>query len=207
MVNAIAGFQLSGENDGELSALKAIFDARMRRARDQLHFGRRSRMRRRVRLRELLSTQDWLWESNRHLNATATTTATPKVTSYPIVGFKEIIWTPETALFLQEVAPCSRFILNMRKNTAAQVRSAFFSEHPSSLKRVMEQNDLVRAAIKTVPPGRVFRIDLEDFSAEAFTALARWLGVGCEFRAVAHFNLNGTYEASNSVPCIPVPTI
>jgi hypothetical protein len=196
MINSLPGFDISGENDDELSALRAVYESRSRRScQYAAQMGKENRACSSRNRRELLAVQSWLWEANLH----GGNMSRP---SPNVVGFKEIIWTDKSARFLQEVAPCSRFVLNMRRNLTAQAASGFFREHPDALARVEEQKSLVLAAYRTIPRERVFRLDLEDFSVSKFNALAAWLGVPCKFQTLAHANRDGTYDASSHVPCV-----
>lgn len=113
-----------------------------------------------------------------------------------IRGFKEIRHTPVHVLHLASMLPTSKFIFNMRVDTAAQAASAFYRHRngTEALNAIMRSQEQLEEIAARLPSHRQQTITTEDFSVEKFNDLRRWLGVhNCTFTKVLHMNYNGTY--------------
>lgn len=185
MVNGIPGVFLSGENWNEASRLRQFYSSRgaIMAARHDY----------------LVPLQDWVWETNR-----------PRFRARPLalVGFKEIRWTVADVAFMRQVCPCSRFIVNTRRNVSQQASSAFYrSRTKNPIQDVLERNDTITHAISVIPSEQVYPLSLEEFSVSTFNRLARWLGFSCRFQALIHSNANGSYKAIERANCNPLARI
>lgn len=126
-------------------------------------------------------------------------------------GSKEVHVPADTLPFIRRLFPCSRFIVNVRRNVQKQAQSAFHKlagATPKELRR--ETASLLRA--KERMPLISYTVALEDFGARAFDDVIRWLGYrGCHYDVIGHYNYNGSYSsagvASISGECVHRYTI
>jgi hypothetical protein len=201
MLNGIPGVFLSGENNEEVTRLRELYEARAasRRAIQAATSAAASNETAAVTIAnqyEILSVQQWIWEAN-----------LPPVFIDPtpaIVGFKEIRWTPEDIAFIQQVCPCSRFVINARRDARKQAESSFYQASATPLQDVERANQrLVAIKRAIVPAERLLTVDLEDFSVVKFNRLAsEWLGISCRFRAVIHSNADGSIDPGKQARCM-----
>lgn len=118
--------------------------------------------------------------------------------SVPILGGKEVHLSPLDIFFLKELFPCSRFILNIRRNSEAQSRSAFLRKH-SATELTKRNSYLARLHESWFSESKkeTYLMALEDFSIPLFNDLLRWIGLhDCHYSSIGHFNMNGTYDQS-----------
>lgn len=194
MLNAMPDVFVSGENN-DTALIRETFEKRAGRMCANLYFGKSSVACANTRRYELMAVQNWLWESN--IPAAAYMRKRPS-----IVGFKEIRWTSQDVQFIKEAAPCSRFVLNMRRNSTSQARSGFFAEQPDALRIVRETNERVLRASSIIELERMYKMDLEDFSTKRFNELASWLGrPSCVFQNVTHAHAHNSFEPVAASPC------
>lgn len=190
MLNAVPGVFLSGENNGEASRLRALFEERVARRRTSAANATANL----DETQELLYIQRWIWETN---VPPAFVDANPI-----IVGFKEIRWTPEDVTFIQQVCPCSRFVVNARRNAHEQATSAWY-RNDGGLQDVMDANRrLALSAAAIIPSNRAFELYLEDFDVAQFDQAAAWLGIPCRFRALIHSNKRSTMIVGDKTRCV-----
>lgn len=191
MLDAIPGVFLSGENYNEPAKLQTLLQERMQRVDNSTgHIsGELYRS-------ELAAMQEWIWDTN-----LPAATWLPHGAATSIAGFKEIRWTAEDVAFIQRVCPCSRFVLNTRKDADQQAESGFYVYSTNAVEAVEDANMRIRHAINAVPPDRVFRLQLEEFSIDRFNLLAGWLGFKCRFNRVTHSNARSTYTAGLLAQC------
>lgn len=106
------------------------------------------------------------------------------------LGFKEISvrWNEHVLRFLEQIAPCSKFIFNWR-----DVPTLSLLQTPQAM--VHLRNQLEIALNKTVNHSKVFLLPLgkDGFTLAQFNALAKWLGRTCTFQNILHSNL-GNYD-------------
>ena len=116
--------------------------------------------------------------------------------NYAWVGFKEIRFRTDDELdYILSLFPCSKVIVNIRRDVVRQHKSAFKRSSPIS--KLKSQNDMLLKWSKKHPK-RVFRLALEDFNLDNFNRLAVWLDFpNCHFKQIAHANRNGGYGADN----------
>ena len=114
--------------------------------------------------------------------------------NYAWVGFKEIRFgTADELDYLLSLFPCSKVIVNIRRDVVRQHESAFKEKSPIS--KLKSQNDMLLKWSKK-HPNRVFTLALEDFNLDNFNRLAVWLDFpNCHFKQIAHANRNGGYRA------------
>ncbi len=121
---------------------------------------------------------------------------------YNYIGLKDILWDVGTLTFIAELFPCSRFIINLRRNTTSQHESQFHKAN--SIAKLNQLNiELTEWAIKYNT--RVYQLDLEDFHLNNFNKMASWLGFKCFYNKIAHANnggYNGVYMSNKTVTCI-----
>jgi hypothetical protein len=118
--------------------------------------------------------------------------------SQRILGGKEVHLTPSDISFLKDLFPCSRFILNIRRNSIAQSRSAFLKRQSAT--DIAKRNSyLVHLHESWFPEShkRTYLMVLEDFTVPLFDDLLRWIGLpNCYYHSIGHFNMNGSYDQS-----------
>ena len=114
--------------------------------------------------------------------------------NYTWVGFKEIRFgTADELDYLLSLFPCSKVIVNIRRNIVRQHESAFKEKIPIS--KLESQNDMLLKWSKKYPK-RVFTLALEDFNLDNLNRLAVWLDFpNCRFKQIAHANRDGGYGA------------
>jgi hypothetical protein len=200
MLNGIPGVFLSGENNGEVTRLRELYEARAARRRAMAAASNGTRDQHGAtaasqQQEDLMSIQRWIWEAN-----LPPAFIDPNPT---IVGFKEIRWTPEDIAFIQQVCPCSRFIINARRNAHKQAESSFYQASATPLQDVERANQRLVATKRAIlPPERLFSVDLEDFSVASFNRIAAdWLGISCRFRALIHSNADGSIRPGKQARC------
>ena len=154
-----------------------------------------------------------------------------------IYGFKELLQIPsmdsggqfeaeqphlpsrheEWVEFLETLFPCSRIVLNLRRDRAAHARALVtsFFETKDRLDASVPPLDLVEKELEAVSQfmlewhgnrsrlGRSFLMYTEDMDAQRLTELAQWLGQPCTFHSAPNANeydptLGGAPEAVGS---------
>jgi hypothetical protein len=200
MLNGIPGVFLSGENDGEVTRLRELHELRAARRRAMAAASNGTRDHHDAttasqQQEDLMAIQRWIWEAN-----------LPPAFIDPspaIVGFKEIRWTPADIAFIQQVCPCSRFVINARRDARKQAESSFYQASATPLQDVERANQRLVATKRAImPPERLFTLDLEDFSVANFNRLASdWLGISCRFRALIHSNADGSIRPGKQARC------
>lgn len=114
-----------------------------------------------------------------------------------ILGGKEVHFTIENIYFLRILFPCSRFIFNFRKDSYAQVNSAFHKKKKTSQTELLKLNSQL-LEIHKLWKDYSYLMMLEDFSIPQFNNLLLWLNIhGCSFQSIGHFNQNNTYHLSS----------
>lgn len=190
MANSIPGIFSSGENDNETFRLRQMFKEQVVISNltnpDAYTQSRQSFM---------LALQEWVWILNQPPKRMGFQPST-------VVGFKEIRWTADDVAFIQEVCPSSRFIVNSRKNTIKQAKSGFCRRDPDGLKHVDNANQRIARSAAAIPPDRVYRMCLKDFSVDEFNRLASWLGARCRFQGVTHSHAHGSYTPGARARCV-----
>ena len=114
--------------------------------------------------------------------------------NYTWVGFKEIRFgTADELDYLLSLFPCSKVIVNIRRDVVRQHESAFKEKSPIS--KLKSHNDMLLKWSKKYPK-RVFTLALEDFNLDNLNRLAVWLDFpNCHFKQIAHANRDGGYGA------------
>ena len=153
-----------------------------------------------------------------------------------IYGFKELLQIPsmdsggdfeaeqphlpsrheEWVEFLETLFPCSRIVLNLRRDRAAQAQAlldSFFDTNADPLSapprtRIQKELEAVSQFMlewhgNRSRLGRSFLMYTEDMDAQRFTELAQWLGQPCTFHSAPNANeydptLGGAPEAVGS---------
>ena len=139
-----------------------------------------------------------------------------------IYGFKELLQIPsmdsggefeaeqphlpsrhrEWVEFLETLFPCSRIVLNLRRDRPAHARAVLtsFFDTKDRLDESVPPLDLVEKELETVSQfmlewhhnrsatGRSFLMYTEDMDAKRFTELAQWLGQPCTFNSAPNAN-------------------
>jgi hypothetical protein len=110
-----------------------------------------------------------------------------------------VAWEIDHLQFIQQLFPCGKFVINIRKDVAAQVRSGFHMKHETGEAEVVEgKTHALLTMAEQLGEERAFVLELESFSVEIFNKLLDWLGIEvCEFSKVLHANNSekgGTYE-------------
>ena len=115
-----------------------------------------------------------------------------------ILGFKEIRYSIDELDYIAYLFPCSKFIVNYRKDLVQQSRSAWFTKRNFST-LVNATNKYIEWASKYKPSNRSFLLPLEEFSKEKMNSVLDWLGIdpSCRFIGVAHAHKDGSYIADN----------
>lgn len=121
-----------------------------------------------------------------------------------ILGFKAIRihsqgWNPsEAAKFFQEHFPCSKILINTRRNVTEQLRSVNKSftmlKNKRTLDDLEEDNAFLENFGKILGEVRVKSIRMEDWMDDIniLNDVVDWLGFkNCSFQSVLHENLNG----------------
>jgi len=116
--------------------------------------------------------------------------------NYAWVGFKEIRFRTDDELdYILSLFPCSKVIVNIRRDVVRQHESAFKRSSPIS--KLKSHNDML-LKWSTKHRNRVFTLALEDFNLDNFNRLAVWLDFpNCHFKQIAHANRNGGYGVDN----------
>mmetsp|Transcript_76536 Transcript_76536/g.221202 ORF Transcript_76536/g.221202 Transcript_76536/m.221202 type:complete len:427 (+) Transcript_76536:58-1338(+) len=130
-----------------------------------------------------------------------------RVRDSTVRGFKDIAWTPDLVSWIAEVVPCSRFIVNYRRDVTSQAHSGFWSRmQKAKNKSDGEMLDLVQDKTKAYRSfaaalgARAMEVALEDYSVETFNHLAQWLGSPCRYNHLIHLNPHGTLKVLEE-PC------
>jgi hypothetical protein len=186
MLDGIPGVVLSADNYNEPSHLCRMFAARMLLAANSTQ-GFSSAFRQ----RELLAIQDWIWKTNAH---------GAKRLSETIVGFKETRWTQDDVSFIQAVCPCSRFVVNTRRQDDLDSNLDVYANQNGE--NGDNANERIDRVAKGISPDRVFRIHLEEFSVEKFNALVSWLGFDCHFDRLRISSTRAAYRSGLSAQCV-----
>ena len=118
--------------------------------------------------------------------------------------------------FLETLFPCSRIVLNLRRDRAAQAQAlldSFFDTNADPLSapprtRIQKELEAVSQFMlewhgNRSRLGRSFLMYTEDMDAQRFTELAQWLGQPCTFHSAPNANeydptLGGAPEAVGS---------
>ena len=133
--------------------------------------------------------------------SSATNSNSTSLDSYSILGFKEIRYdTLEQIKFIKTAFPCSRMILNYRRDTEKQLKSAFFKNSKYMSKdRLLKKNSNMED-IHKIYQETTYLMPLESFTLASFNHMLEWL-LGdnkllgnCSFLKVCHSNHNGTYH-------------
>ena len=111
--------------------------------------------------------------------------------------------------FLQELFPCAKIILNMRRDTAAQAKTEMF-RRKSVTKLMLDQvNEVFASWHRRITNARMevnvrmprsYLMALEEFTPEGATQLAQWLGFPCSFDALPHANDPDSYDSVAPAP-------
>lgn len=188
MVNAIPGYFLAGENGGILSAFRDLG-------------------------KKMNQSEPWqgsaAWQSGTKdlalrtcaLQAYTQAIIGAEANQAHTIGFKEIRHTsPEELDAFLEIFPRSRYIINIRKDVAAQCKSGFFGQRSEESvkgcpKDIAEKNHNLMTW-GSLHSDRVFLLPLEDFTVAKFDEMLHWLGEGrCKYNNVIHANDAGKYSS------------
>jgi len=122
--------------------------------------------------------------------------------SNKIVGFKtiEFMRNPEFAKYLQEMLPCTRFVINIRSDTTAQTSSqnAKFNYNFTKTVEWMEnENSFYRnLATDVLGPNKAFLLDSSQWTKDVtkLNEVVDWLGFTpeCHFEGLLEFNTMDT---------------
>jgi hypothetical protein len=189
MLNAIPGFYMAGENNGQLLHLMEAFEDSQFVIKDRanslpFYHGE-------INSNELLCdiqkyTLDMIGDYDKE-----TTKA---------IGFKEIkILTKEHFEFMKQAFPCAKFILNWREDVEAQHESTF--RENTSVEELESMNKAVNDW-GDANPDITYKLPCcgEGFSVENFNGMLPWLGItGCSYNGVAHANDDGYSSAKDQV--------
>jgi hypothetical protein len=94
---------------------------------------------------------------------------------------------------LLEVFPCSKIILNYRREVSEQVKSAFWKDNDTD---TLLHRNAVLHTFNRRHPYKTTLVPVEDFSIPRFAILFRWLGYDCLMpRALPHSNANGSLDS------------
>ena len=111
--------------------------------------------------------------------------------------------------FLQELFPCAKIILNMRRDTTAQAKTEMFRLQSVTKSMLDKVNDMFegwhrrisnarREAKARVPSS--YLLALEEFTPDGATKLAQWLGYQCSFDVLPHANDPDSYDTVAPAP-------
>lgn len=119
-----------------------------------------------------------------------------------VLGYKGIIWEAEDLRFVESAMPCSKFIINSRRDIVRQSNSSFLQRDRHSFAVLQNKtNELFAARLRLSSPSYI--IPLEDFTLQNFTDIARWLGSDCTFKSIGHHNKETSRNGSeNGDPAI-----
>lgn len=96
------------------------------------------------------------------------------------IGFKDIRLHKDSMKLYDEIFPCARYIVQTRKNTAAQARSQARRWH-GTLATVKSQTSILQKWYEKHSDAS-YGLQLENFSIATFNNVLQWLGVsGCQF--------------------------
>jgi Sulfotransferase family len=192
MINSIPGFFIGGENGNQAATLKAMVDERRRavemrcKREHSADIASSSSCALLPRRAELKLIQDWIWVSNLPPDNWSSTPT-------QVSGFKEIRWGPEEIEFIRAVCPCSRFIINTRKDKKAQSGSGMYATAAPQLLQTRISN--TQTISRMLPRTQVYRIVQEKMSVKSFNKLAAWLGAHCQFSSMTYANVNSSYNS------------
>jgi hypothetical protein len=98
---------------------------------------------------------------------------------------------------LRRLFPCSRFVLNARRELESTASSGFYRKRENG-ERIVQT--LYGDLMKLNQPRDSYVLYMEDLNPGNFTVLSQWLGVDCTFSAIAHSNKNNSYRSGTAVP-------
>lgn len=120
----------------------------------------------------------------------------------PILGFKEIRFTPMSLDAMLQVFPCAKFIINVRLDLEAQHSSLFHKKTT-----VDDLNSSTNGLLEWAKNNSAFVLPLEHFTKTHFNELLRWLGIfDCEYVGTVHANSGQTYLPANAARFLDRPT-
>jgi len=198
MLNLVPEVHISGENAGQILS---FVDLSQRIEATNKHVGIDSWLREPISRESFLCyVQSWL------LHSTRMPCDDPNIKFF---GWKEIRYTDEVTLrLIAEIFPCSKIILNFRRNVAQQARSGWFESSQNATDVLARQNNVLlqfherhQTAKRAERDGSsesevdTFIFPLEDFTVDGFNRLLDWLGIfHCRFKATMHVNKGGYEE-------------
>ena len=185
MLNDLPNVYIAGENDGVFESLYALHKSSIRTEFQGKRRGNKAWWHHPVERSKLERIARTYVESAIGLKQNQ---------NYAWVGFKEIRFgTADELDYLLSLFPCSKVIVNIRRNIVRQHESAFEKTIPIST--LKSHNDMLLKWSKKYPK-RVFTLALEDFNLDNLNRLAVWLDFpNCHFKQIAHANRNGGYRA------------
>jgi len=186
MLNEIPGFRIGGENNGAASHMYDLFQTYI----DQIakNGGAEAWYTPEVKQKDLLCA---LQQFARAL-----------VGRYPddtkVLGWKEIRWKSKQELdFMRLLFPCAKFVINIRKDTAAEANSAFMKNGATTAAALDATNKKFTDWAAQQAESTTFEVPLEQFSVGRFNKLLGWLDItGCTYTSVLHANANNGYSHS-----------
>lgn len=188
-MNAIPNVWISGETKGMISLLRQAYTKSVPfgRRQDQWVDGKtavNAHYRTLIdRERVLLAVQDFVKRTNLPPSNRRGIPA--------VLGYKGIVWEPEDLKFAELAMPCSKFIINYRRDTEKQSKSNFLRLMKDGVFNIRNRTSAILAAQGNLN-APTYALPLEDFSLQNFTLMARWLGANCTFRKIGHHNLGST---------------
>jgi hypothetical protein len=183
MMNLIAGAHLAGENFGILRSLRGLEE----------------------KAQKISGQKNKAWEhgdidSNRVLCALQSYIKAIGgfAGSDVMIGFKEIRHRDEQDLdFFKKLFPCGRFIINTRRDVAAQTlaQKALNWTVKSPIEHQTRRMEAWQQANKQV--SLLMRLE-DNFTTDGFNNMLSWLGVsGCRFTSLAHKNEGEAYTSAH----------
>lgn len=182
------GIYISGENDGVVNTLLALWKNRSNQAK--------------------MSTSDaWAHThvDNQGLLCTMQLYAKQilgeyNISSTQIIGFKEIRHGNIAQLeFFRLLFPCARFIINTRRDLSAQSKSGQYKRHRQSLTILKNETmNILKWASTVRNKKRLFLLQTEMFTVAKFNELLRWVGVrNCQYTGVHHSHAKSSFRPDN----------
>ena len=103
-----------------------------------------------------------------------------------IIGWKEVRYDSlEVLETMRKIFPCSKFVINYRKNLTAHRASILrkWKWTKLSMDYLTKRLRLLTVDFAGRYPSAVYEMPLRDFTVKKYTKLLRWIGVeNCEFK-------------------------
>ena len=209
MIDVIPFFRISGENSGVAQLLFGLHQAAERVNRNNKHRLRPGNNTLDAVARSLRSKSPWFafrtFEVGSRLCAMQAYVLTMlgesgENGSNEVIGWKEIRYEEASDLdFMRLLFPCAKFLVNIRRDTATQVKSSF-QKKQNTVQSLNKFNLMLMGWSERQPRDTVRVMAVEDFSVPTFNELLDFLGVsGCRYRRVLNLHKNGSYSGDNDM--------